>query len=199
MEIDDLKQVWKQQKRSPDLEYSQSELLMLVNNKMISFEKDIRTRDRRELIACAIVAAASIFYFFSSPSIWMKSGSVFIVLSCMLIGYRLIKAQPSESRDEPSYNHSISHHLQSELENVRNQKRMLTNVAWWYIGPICTGIILFSIGFAIPLVYKLIYIVVVVAMGIGIWYLNQKAVTDLLDPLITDIQESLEFLESQHK
>lgn len=199
MELDELKHVWKKQKSNPDMEYSQSELLMVLNNKIISFEKDIRSRDRLELIACMVVILIFAFEFFISSSLWLKSGSAVIVLACLFIGYRLIRAKPANSKDQLSYDHSISHHLQLELKNVRTQKKLLTNITWWYVGPIATGLILFSIGLTIPPVYKLVYTAIIIAMGIGIWYLNQKAVADRLDPLITDIRESLDFLQSEEQ
>jgi len=40
MEIDELKHIWKQQS-SRDREYSRSELMMLINNRMISLEEKI--------------------------------------------------------------------------------------------------------------------------------------------------------------
>lgn len=195
MQLDDIKRVWKRQETDPDMEYSQSELMMLINNKMTSLEKDIRSRDIIEWIACAVVIAVFGFYFFIFSSFWMKAGSVIIVSSAIFIAYKLKIAQPDTLNDEISANSSINEHLKEELEKIETQKDLLQNIAWWYIGPICIGLIVFTIGFQLAAIFKIFYIVIVLAMGAGIWYLNQKAVADRFDPLIREIRESLEFLE----
>lgn len=196
MELEELKHIWKQQKPSPNMELSKKELLILLNNKMISFDKEIRSRDRIELIVGLIVAVVFTFYFFMSPSIWIKTGSAVIVLSSFFIIYWLKTGQPKRIK-EPSYNHSINQHLKLEFYNVQTQKKMLENIIWWYIGPLSIGLILVSFGF--PLTHQLISITVIITVDIGIWYLNQKTVARRLDPLITSIKEALDYLQSEQK
>jgi|SRR5690625_1042235 len=161
---------------------------------MISFDKEIRSRDRMEIIAGLIVAVVFTFYFFMSSSIWIKTGSAVIVLSSLFIIYWLKTRQPKQIK-EPSYNHSIYQHLKLEFYNVHRQKELLENIIWWYIGPISIGLIIFSFGFT--LTYQLIYITAIIAVGTGIWYLNQKTVARRLDPLIISIKEALDYLQSE--
>ncbi|MDZ7680373.1 MAG: hypothetical protein U5J63_01370 [Fodinibius sp.] len=52
MELNELKNVWKQQEVPNKKEYSKSELMMLINNKMISLEEQIKSRDRLENTGC---------------------------------------------------------------------------------------------------------------------------------------------------
>lgn len=195
MKLDELKQIWKQQKIERDMEYSQSELLMLINNKMISFEKDIRSRDRLEIIACALVVLIFGIWFFTASSLWTRIGCAIIVAGCFFIVYKLKKAQP-KADDPVRYDHSIAEHLQYELRKVRTQKRLLKNVAWWYILPNVMGLFFVTLGFPLSIWFKAGYITLIIALAAWIWYMNQKAISNRFEPLIGELRDSINFIKS---
>lgn len=197
MEFDELKKTWKRQQINQELEYSEHEVLMLINNKMISFEKDIKTRDRGEFIASALVIIAFGILFFVMSSVISKIGCIVIILSTFFIAYKLKKNQPNKIEDKRSRNHTIRQHLKQELKNVQKQKALLTNIVWWYIAPPCLGLFLFTIGTTWYNTAKIIYLLLLVLMAVAVWYLNQRAVTRRFDPLLKEIKDSIAFIEKR--
>lgn len=196
MEFDELKRTWKEQKSNTDMDYSKSEILMLINNKMLSFEKDIKSRDRLEIIACILVMILFGFTLFTTESIWKQAGSVVIILSAAYIWYKLKRTQKETFEDEYSPDRPMIKYLNLELQSIRKHKKMLKNVAWWYLLPMLVGVLLFTIGFSTSLLAKVIYMAVVLLFGGFVWKLNQNAVQKKFDPMIAEITEAIEVLKS---
>lgn len=194
MELNELKQVWKQQNIDSKMEYSQSELMLLINNKMLSLEKEIKSRDRLEIIACVVIVLFFGYILFTTQSLWKQIGSATLMLSGVFIAYKLKSAQITRP-DEPSqYDHSMQEHLSWELQQVRRQKKLLKNVAWWYIAPIVVGLLFFTIGFESGIITQVVYMAVVLAFSAFVWHLNQRTVQKKFDPLIKEITEARDSL-----
>lgn len=195
MELDELKHVWKQQS-SRDMDYSRSELMMLINNKMISLEEKIRSRDRLEIIACIILIVSYSIIFFTTNSAWKQAGSITIILSGILIWYKLKSVQrQSFSKDDPSPDRPMREYLHLEAQSIKKQKNLLKSVVWWYILPIGIGLFLFTMGFDAGLTTKIVYLAIVVLLGIGVWWMNQQAVKQKFNPLLQEIENAIEFVE----
>ncbi len=194
MEFEELKHTWHQQKINEDLDYSREELLMLLNNKVVSFEEQIKSRDRREIIAVIIVVVLFSIFFFMTPSAWQKVASAIIILSGFFIWYKLKTAQRKRLANEPEFDHSLYDHLYNELKWLKKQKNMIEQVAWWYILPIALGLIVFAMGFE-WIIFKFAYIGVVILIGVVIWRLNQRVVKKKFNPLIDELQEAISAIE----
>lgn len=196
MKLDELKRTWKEQKSSTDMSYSESEIMMLINNKMISFEKDIKSRDRLEIIACFLVMIFFGFTLFTTESLWKQAGSVMLILSAAFIWYKLKVTQKETFGDKHSPDRPMSEYLNLELQTIRKHKKLLQNMAWWYLSPMLVGLLLFTIGFNTGLLPKVIYMAVVFLFGGFVWKLNQNAVQKKFDPMITEIEEAIEILQA---
>lgn len=199
MELDELKRTWKEQKSSSELDYSKSEIMMLIKNKMISFEKDIRSRDRLEIIACILVIIFFGFTLFTTASVWKQAGSVVIILSAAFIWYKLKATQKDTFGEEHSPDRPMSEYLNLELESIRKHKKLLQNVAWWYLSPMFVGLLFFTIGFNTRLLWKGIYLAIVILLLGFIWKLNQNAVRKKFDPMINEIEEAINVLDNDRK
>jgi len=197
MELDTLKRIWKKQKGRRNYEYSRSELIMFINNKMISFEEKIRSRDRLEIIACIVIIICFGITFFTTESIWKQVGSGAIILSGIFIWYKLKSTQAQTINHEPSPDRPMREYLELELQSIRKQKKLLRNVAWWYILPMDVGLFLFTLGFNSGLITKLIYLAVVVLFSIFVWKINQRAAKRKFDPLLREINEAIQFVEEE--
>jgi len=195
MDLDNLKKIWKQQKSSNNYEYSQSELIMLINNKMISLEEKVRSRDRLEIIACIVVIICFGITFFTTESIWKQVGSGAIILSGIFIWYKLKSTQVQTLNNEPSLDRPMREYLKLELQSIQKQKKLLRNVAWWYILPMDIGLFLFTMGFNSDFTTKLIYLSLVVLFSGFVWKLNQRAVKRKFDPLLREISEAIQFVK----
>lgn len=199
MKLDELKRTWKEQKSSSRIEYSKSEIMMLINNKMISFEKDIKSRDRLEIIACVLVIIFFGFILFTTESPWKQAGSAVLIASAAFIWYKLKATQKETFGDEHSPDRPMSEYLNLELQTIRKHKRLLQNMAWWYLSPMFVGLLLFTIGFNTSLLWKVVYLAVVTVLLGFIWKLNQNAVQKKFDPMINEIEEAVKVLENNSK
>ncbi len=199
MELDELKHIWKQQEIEDEMEYSQSELMVLINNKMLSLEKEIKSRDRLEIIACAMIVLFFGYILFTSSSMWTQIGSATLVLAGIFIAYKLKSAQIKRKDESAQYDHSMQEHLSWELQQLRRQKKLLKNVAWWYIAPIVVGLLFFTMGSEMGLVIQVVYMGGVLAFSGFVWYLNQRTVKKKFEPLIKEIREAIKSLKETDK
>ena len=195
MELDELKSIWKKQTPGKHIEYTDTEHMMMINNRMISFDEQVRSRDRLEIAACFFVAVTFGIWFFTATSIWTQLGCITLVLASIFIGIRLKMSQPKRTAEDLTCDHSLGQHLKEELAKVKRQKKLLTNVAWWYLSPIYLGQVFITLGFTLSPVYKAGYLGLVTILSIYIWYVNQQTVKARFDPLLNDLKASIEFLE----
>lgn len=199
MELIDLKKIWKKQQVIPEMDYSRTELMVLINNKMVSLENEIKSRDRREIIAIIIVIVFYGIIFLTTQSIWKQAGSIIIILSGIFIWYKLKSTQRKIKDEEPTPNQSMIEYLNHEMRSVLSQRKLLKNVAWWYLLPLETGLLLFTVGFELGITLKIIFMFVFILTGWGIWELNRHAVRHRLDPLLIEIKDAIRFLEEDEK
>lgn len=195
MELEELKNVWKRQKTPPRESYSPSELMMIINNKMISFEDRIRSRDRLEIIACIVVIVFFGIYFFVTDSLWQQAGSVVLVAACFFIWYKLRATDLYSLEERPLVDLPMSVHLERELERVKEQKKLLERIAWWYLLPMVLGLLIFSVGFRTNDLAKVLYMITVVGGGYYVWHLNQRSVKRRFEPLIRELEEALRYVK----
>jgi Flp pilus assembly protein TadB len=192
MELNELKHTWENQHNDLN-DYTRSELVTIVNNKLSTIEQQIKSRDRREIIACVIMIIFFSFVFFTANSVWHQAGSMVIILSAFFIWFKLKTAQRQALDQERSANRSLREHLKFELQMLREQKKLLKDVVWWYILPLCIGLILFAISFG--LLARIIYIAVVVLVGLALWKINRRAAKREFDPILKEIKEALRSLD----
>ncbi|TYP95168.1 hypothetical protein LX73_0464 [Fodinibius salinus] len=195
MELDELKKVWKNEQPDPQWEYSRAELLMLLNNKVISFEKEVQSRDKLEILACIIVVIFFGVTFFLTSSIWQRTGSAILVVAAGFICYRLYATSKRSADKDHSKDQTMADYLKAELEFVKRQKQLLNNIFWWYILPLTIGLLCFAAGFQISPVYKYGYMGVVLLIGAIVWKLNRNTAAQRFDPLLTEIEDALHLLE----
>jgi hypothetical protein len=77
------------------------------------------------------------------------------------------------------------------------QIRLLRTVVWWYVTPICAGLLLFHWGIARGawLAFSL-QSLIVLAVGAGVVALNHWAVRHSLQPVRDDLARLIEVLEN---
>src|SRR5699024_7242909 len=198
MELEELSNIWKSQKISSEREYSKQALLMILNNKTISFEEQIKSRDRFEIIAAIVVIISFGVILFITPSVWQKTGCGIIILSAFWVWYKFKSVQHIAIEDEPDCNHNMYNHLQQELHWVKKQKTLLENVLWWYVLPFMTGLVIFALGFSNRMV-KIFYIIGIIILGSVIWILNHRAIIKRFNPFIEELEDAISVIEEPNK
>jgi Mg/Co/Ni transporter MgtE len=97
MELDELKSIWWKKQKVEEQEYlSKEQLVMMLNNKMISFDEEIKKRDWREIGTAIVMSVICGVLLFILDSIWFKLSCVTIILASGLISYKLWAARRTE-------------------------------------------------------------------------------------------------------
>ncbi|HRI81951.1 MAG TPA: hypothetical protein PLF88_05915, partial [Opitutaceae bacterium] len=95
--------------------------------------------------------------------------------------------------------------LEAEIAELDHQRRLLRNVAWWYLLPLLVAIALlvWSVHLAVPgqlttaMVWRLVWFGAIMA-GVGavtLW-LNRQAVRRTIEPRLRELQAALRELSS---
>lgn len=192
MDEDLLKRLWSDSNKAQKVAINPEILMDSIQHKSLYMETKIKQRDKSEIIVAVLMILTFGCLFFIVPQVQAKVGAVIIVLSCMLIIFRLIRARKVNIKQETSS--AIKYHLLVSLQQVRQHINLLNTVFWWYLLPIFIGVLFVYYGLSKSFVSKISYTVVVTIMYGYIWYLNKKAVRKKLKPLEADIQQALKEL-----
>ena len=178
-DLDDFKDAWQAADESAEPALADEDLLRLVQEQAEAFDEKIRRRDRREGIAAVLV-----FLFFSlmllDPSWVVRAGALIVMGSSAYIYWTLRRARAGYS--SPNVDRPVAAAVRAEREKVDEQIRLLETVFWWYLAPLGVGLLLVVAGDAGLSWFTLGYGGFVVALGGGIYYLNQREVHNTLRP-----------------
>jgi hypothetical protein len=190
---DELKQLWQRQPlRNPDL--SEAQMISAMQNKTTQLRRDLRTRDVRELVACALVIIVFGFFFFSERAPIARLGYLIVVGSMVFIAWKLVHARRTTPPAPPGA--TIVESLRAELNSVRTQSRLLGSVLWWYLLPPGIGLLVATWGMKINLLAKIPATLVFIAVYAFVYWLNQWARSKQLLPLEAQLQSLLHSAET---
>lgn len=199
MDLEEMKQIWKRQRKSEKEMLTTEQLILLLNNKLISMDEKIRKRDWLEISVAAVTALVCGIILFYTDSFWYRMGCLSLIGASILITYKLQKARSQDAAHDIQANQPFRKHLREELCKMRAQEKLLKSVLWWYLLPIFIGLLFFVIGFEEPLWGKTVYLTIVVIVYAYIWWLNQRAVTKSISPLIKELKEAIAFINHKNK
>jgi hypothetical protein len=177
--LDDAKDAWQAAGPSGEASVPDERLLQRVKEEAEAFDARIRRRDRREMIAGAIV-----FLFFATmlldPSWLVRLGALIVMGSSVLIGGVLYRARTAGRT--PVSDRPLAEAVRAEREKVDTQIRLLETVLWWYLAPMMGGLALVVLGNEGLSWYTLAY-----GGGVGVfcgvvYVLNQRTVRRSLRP-----------------
>ncbi|MDZ7772959.1 MAG: hypothetical protein U5K31_09500 [Balneolaceae bacterium] len=195
MELDDLKDTWKRQKAAAGASYSRSKLLMLINNRMISFEERIRSRDRLEILACIVVIICFGAYFFVTESLLQAGGQRW----CRWAGPCWSGTCSQDRRRAPCGAAADGGPAHGRAPGAgagggARAEEAPGSIAWWYILPLTVGLLLFALGFQSGPAFKAGYIALVLAMGAGYGNATGTRCAANSSPLEKELEEAMEFI-----
>lgn len=173
------------------------EILALVETRSQRFQRQIRFRDWRELIAGGVVAVMIAPAVLRGP-VLARAGALIILAGIVLVAFRLLAARRLTTSDGIDPALPVANALHVELDRVDAQISLLSGVAWWYVAPLLGGSVLLAAGArglsGWP--YTLVYTVFAGLLGWGIIVLNHRAVQRTLQPKRQEILALLEQIES---
>lgn len=199
MKLDDLKQAWTQEVKALDINQNLGPAIEVLEKEMISFDKQIKRRDFIETFTAAICIPAWIFGLTNADNWIETTGLIILLLACIFIPLILRKARVSETDKLVG----IKSFLLNEQAKLKKQIKLSSNVVVWYITPIFSGVILFTLGANIDESGQLqldshmwTYYGSVVALSFGVYLLNKQGVKKKFQPTLEKIERQLTELES---
>ena len=198
MQLDDLKQDWQNTLQSEPVPENLTEVIDNIEQQTSKIDKEVKRRDFLEITIAVLLVHFWIFGLSISVSTMQTIGCIVALVACAIIPYRLIKAKRIEARTS----NSIKDFLLQEKQKLSQQKQMLESVAWWYIGPIATAILLITLGAnvdatGVPQIpdHMVWYYVCLAILVIGVYALNKQAAKKKFGPLLDNVNKHLSDIE----
>lgn len=193
---DELIKIWQSSPNLERIKFEKSRLMMEVQTSLDDFNKKVKYRDLRELIAIVIASPVFAYYVYSVPYVLTKIASALIIVWGIFVAVRLRnmkKHQPAK------FSETYFDYLHKSQVYVTLQKHLLETVLYWYILPAAACLSLFVAGFKdVP--GKLPWIIrtesVIVVMGVVIYFLNKQAVKKQILPVLQKIDELIKALDN---
>jgi hypothetical protein len=170
---------------------SDTEVLALVLKRSAKFQRTIRWRDARELVAAGLVVLV-LAPTLSKGSWLARAGAGLIVAGCGLIFVMLMSARRLAA---PRPDWPLAQVVRTEEARVGAQVRLLETLLWWYIAPLSAGAVLIVAGDAGVSWFTAGYVLFVVAVAAGIYWFNRIALRRDLWPRRAELRRLLDQLE----
>lgn len=198
-----LKKIWKNASEETQINFNLSRLMIDLKTKTDRIERNIKARDRREIIASYIGVIIFGYFAYAIPFPITKLASILGVCIFIFIIYKLKSAQKEQMVVDMAA--SFKEQLQQEKTFLIKQRNLLKSVLWWYILPPFFMNILFVLGLGDPATYnwtpELIELVpwterdkittlACAAILYGyVYFINRKAARTVYTPVIEDIEK----------
>jgi hypothetical protein len=139
---DDAIEIWQSQHVEP-LTMSIEEL----RSRAMKFESQIRLRNRRETIVAGVMIPIFALFLRWFPSPLERAGSILIIAGILFVIYRMNSmAAPAGVPAGGGLETCVAFHRR-ELERQRD---LLRSIAFWYLGPLVPGLVLFNLAVIAP-------------------------------------------------
>jgi len=139
---DDPMEIWQSQDVEP-LMISMEE----IRSKAVRFERQIRSRNRRETTVAVVMIAVFGLFLFVFPSPMARAGSLLTIAGIVFVIYRMNRqAAPDRVPAGGGFESCVAFHRR-ELERQRD---LLRSIERWYLGPLIPGVLVFSLAVIEP-------------------------------------------------
>jgi protein-S-isoprenylcysteine O-methyltransferase Ste14 len=197
---DDLEQLWKTQPVDPAVKGE--EMRKIVLKKTEKFDRTIRRRNMREMIAASVVAVAFMCIAWAQHNAIERAGSIILVAGALWIIYYMWRygAEPPD----PSPDQTLEGYQRALVRKYDHQIRLLRGVKFWYLLPIYVGLLTGSAGLLkkqadkgtltwgaalFPLFYTLVFA--------AIWWLNEVYGVRKLERMRAQVTSGIDEGETQ--
>jgi hypothetical protein len=171
------------------------EVLALVHTRSRRFQRQIRFRDWRELVAGGFAGVMIAPAVMRGP-VLARVGAVVVLAGVALTAFRLLRARRVGASRVSDPTVPVTTALHAELEQVDAQITLLRSVAWWYVAPLIGGSVLLVAGSRGTAWFTLGYAAFSGLLAWGIIAVNRRAVRRTLEPKRREIQSLLAQIES---
>jgi hypothetical protein len=197
---DELKQAWQSQTPPRRIRLDAGLLLNEVRRNERQFAATIFCRDVREVGVALLLVPVWIFLGITTDSLW----SWYLAVPALLwIAGFMIVDRVRQRRQQPAPGDTLRRSVEKSLAQVEHQIWLLRNVFWWYLLPPFAAITVFPAHRAwqsrddgLPALAEFVAVALVfVLVGWLIYWLNQSAVRQELEPRRNELQALLRSLD----
>jgi hypothetical protein len=191
---DELTELWNSQ---PSVATTKgAELMQIVEARTKKFDRRVRARNLREIIASVIGGAVLGWTMLGTHDPWKITGGVVMEIGLAVIIYVLLRYGQAGAEPDPSG--TLTDYTQSLMEKYDRQIHLLKTAKYWYLLPMFVGIVIMLVGSVLgnmragtlgPKVF--IWPVVLTAFFGFAWWLNEVYAVGRLERCRAKTEEML--------
>jgi hypothetical protein len=190
MKASELEHLWRRQQPIELSPENIAQIAATVDTVDRKFRRRIWWRDLSEIAVALVVAT----FFALIGQTWLRWVSV---ASCLFVVAWFIRSRiiVRPARELPS----VIERLKQMIRETEMQIELLRSILWWYLLPCAVGIFAMVLDFSprFHLPFLSIYGGVGAAMGVAIYWLNQRYVRKVLEPRRENLRHALAELSQQ--
>lgn len=206
MEFDELKNAWQGQDAGQKVQVDASALTKLILREQRTWSHLLLCRDIREVVVCCLVIPFCLY-----SAIKMDLFTMYLVAGgALFVGVFFIVDRLLQRHRQPRQDQPLVEFIKRSIDQNDHQIWLLRNVFWWYLLPPGIGVAAFLSyifyellhdGFSWQSELWAVLFVAGVALMCGLvfwgaYWLNQRAVRDVLEPRKQELSELLDELKS---
>ncbi|MBE0540696.1 MAG: beta-lactamase family protein [Verrucomicrobia bacterium] len=201
MNFEDFQKSWQSQDAGRSVSINADALLIEVRRKQLCFRRTIFWRDVREIGVAALLVPVFIY------GGWETHWTLYLcAFACLVVGADMWLDRWRQKKKTPDLHGSLKDCTATSLAEVSHQIWLLKNILWWYLLPLFVPIMLFCgcVAWSVPgpvadkILSLLPLIGFVLAVDIGVYWLNQVAVRKVLEPRRQELEKLLAGLETEN-
>jgi len=209
----ELKEIWRNSSQEEKIKFDLSRLIIDLNDKTSSIEKNIRRRDNTDFVTAILSVPIFGYIAYVIPFPITKVG---IILAMIGFIWGIIKRRNHKKNKLPiQLNLTFREQLKNQRINMLKEVRLLDTVLYWFIIPSFIPYAISIIGLGDPteygwsntmlnqllpisLSYKMANLIFAVAIFATILWTNKRIIRKTLKPLIKDIDKVMHQLEQEN-
>jgi len=171
--------------------------MQIVEARAKKFDRRVRARNLREIIASIIGGAVLGWTMLGTHDPWKITGGVVMEIGLAVIIYVLLRYGQAGAEPDPSG--TLSDYTRSLLEKYDRQIHLLKTAKYWYLLPMYVGIVIMSAGMVIDSVHAgtlgpkvFIWPIVLTAFFGFVWWLNEAYAVERLERCRAKTEEMLQ-------
>ena len=190
---DELEQIWHDSAKAERVEIDRVRLLADLNGQLKRFDRVIRRRDVREIVAAVIVIVLFGVGTFYYTDILSRIGMILGVLYGILV---IVVLKVAKRQKPIEFELPVKEYLVKYRDYLDKQKSLLKNIVYWYLLPPFVACLLFFIGQELSMVHLTINLVFILGLYTGVYFLNRNGVKKSYDPLLKQLGDTINDFET---
>lgn len=193
MDLDALKNEW-QLRGAPGPEWTRGEDVTTLRERLARLRRIAAARDVREAAAAVLVAALFTWMAVRADHALERAGAIVVVAAAI---FMMLWARVAGGGNRgPAADLPVAEFFQHERRYLDRQIHLLRSVLWWYILPNLVGVQLFFLGSGGWTRLTAMFMLLPLAVAVGVYVLNRRAARTELQPLRDEVDRLLRELQA---